>query len=139
MPVRHTRRALLTTLSSLLLAAALPRSARAALGRRRGPHPDPRPGIDASRVLPDSALADWPDALPAFAAVRGIPQIVDGIRCNCGCAGKPGFYSLLSCYEADGMARHCPICQGQAKLALRLHGAGKTLDEIRAAIDARYS
>jgi hypothetical protein len=36
------------------------------------------------------------------------------------------------------MARHCEICQGQARLALRLHASGKTLDEIRAAIDARY-
>jgi hypothetical protein len=36
------------------------------------------------------------------------------------------------------MARHCPICQGQARLSLRLHQAGKSLDEIRTAIDARY-
>jgi len=132
------RRTALATLSSLLLAAALPRSARAALSRRGGPHPVPRPGIDAAHVLPDSALADWPDALPAFAAAREIPAVLDGIRCNCGCAGQPGFYSLLSCYEADGMARHCAICQGQAKLAFRLHRSGKSLDEIRAAIDARY-
>lgn len=136
MSVQATRRSVLVLLSSLLL-SAVPRPARAVM-RRGGPHPTPGPGIDASRVLPDEALADWPDALPAFAAVRQIPQVVDGIRCNCGCAGLPGFYSLLSCYEAEGMARRCPICQGQAKLALRLHAAGKSLDEIRAAIDARY-
>jgi hypothetical protein len=36
------------------------------------------------------------------------------------------------------MARHCQICQGQGRLAHRLHKDGKSLDEIRAAIDARY-
>jgi hypothetical protein len=114
------------------------RRASAMVRPRRGPHPTPRPGIDASNVLPDEALADVPEARPAFEAVRRIPQVADGIRCSCGCADRQGFYSLLSCYEADGMARHCPICQGQARLALRLHESGKSLDEIRAAIDARY-
>jgi len=106
--------------------------------RRRGPHPTPRPGVNASKVLPDSALTESPDALPAFAAARRVPQILDGIRCHCGCADLAGFYSLLSCYEGDGMARMCEICQGQARLADRLHAAGRSLDEIRAAIDAKY-
>lgn len=101
-------------------------------------HPVPRPGIDASRVLPDASLAEYSGAIPAFQAVREIPQIVDGIRCQCGCAKLPGFYSLLSCYEGEAMARFCDICQGEARLALRLHRAGKTLDEIRDAIDVRY-
>ena len=106
---------------------------------RRGPgHPTPRPGITAVKVIPDAELVDYPGAKTAFEAVRQIPQIVDGIRCNCGCATFPGFYSLLSCYEGDGMARMCPICQGQGRMAYRLFTSGKTLDEIRAAIDARY-
>ena len=70
--------------------------------------------------------------------MREIPQIVDGIRCQCGCADLPGFYSLLSCYESEGMARWCEICQGEGRLAARLYKTGKTLDEIRAAIDARF-
>ena len=65
-------------------------------------------------------------------------EVVDGIRCQCGCADSPGYYSLLSCYEGDAMAKSCPICQGQGRLAHRLHKAGKSLDEIRAAIEARY-
>jgi phosphoribosyl-dephospho-CoA transferase len=36
------------------------------------------------------------------------------------------------------MARHCLICQGEAKLAVRLHGEGKSLAEIRRAIDAKF-
>lgn len=106
---------------------------------RRDPgHPTPRPGITAAKVLPDSELADYPSSKSAFEAVRGMPQIADGIRCHCGCADIPGFYSLLSCYEGAGMARACDICQGQGRLAARLFKSGKTLDEIRAAVDARY-
>jgi hypothetical protein len=104
-----------------------------------GGHPTPRPGIDASRVAKASELRDSPDAIVAFNEVRQIPQIVDGIRCQCGCATLPGFYSLLSCYEtADAMAKSCHICQGEGRYAFRLHRAGKTLDEIRAAIDSRF-
>jgi len=36
------------------------------------------------------------------------------------------------------MAQHCMICQGQARLAFRMHGEGKTLDQIRTAIDAKF-
>ncbi len=103
-----------------------------------GPHPVPRPGITADKVLTDEQLGAFANAIPAFADVRQIPEIVDGIRCHCGCADDPAFYSLLSCYEGEAMARLCEICQGQGRLAFRLHSAGKTLDEIRAAIDARF-
>ena len=103
-----------------------------------GPHPTPRPGITAAKVLTKEQLADTPDAIPVFDLVREIPEVMDGIRCQCGCADLEGYYSLLSCYEGEAMARHCPVCKGQARLAHRLHQAGKTLDEIRAAIDARY-
>jgi hypothetical protein len=108
---------------------------------QRGPHPHPapRPGITAEKVLASDQLGAWADAASAFDEVRQIPEIVDGIRCNCGCADDPSFYSLLTCYEgSDAMARVCPICQGQGRLAFRLHTAGKTLDEIRVAIDARF-
>lgn len=110
-------------------------------GPRRGPHPHPtpRPGITAEKVIPSDQLGPWATAAPAFDEVRKIPEIVDGIRCNCGCAETPGYYSLLTCYEGgEAMARICEICQGQGRLAYRLHQAGKTLDEIRAAIDARF-
>jgi hypothetical protein len=103
-----------------------------------GPHPTPRPGIDASHVLKPDQLTGAPNAIPAFDEVRQIPEIVDGIRCHCGCAKNKDFYSLLSCYEGDGMARECHTCQGQGRMAFRLHTAGKSLAEIRDAIDARY-
>jgi hypothetical protein len=102
-------------------------------------HPTPRPGITAEKVATKEQLAEHADAIPVFDMVRQIPEVVDGIRCNCGCAERKENYSLLSCYEgADAMAAHCTVCQGQGRLAFRLHKAGKTLDEIRKAVDARY-
>jgi hypothetical protein len=80
-----------------------------------------------------------PGAVAAFDMARTNPQILDGIRCSCGCSDQPGKRSLLSCYEGeDAMALDCEICEGQARLAYRLHGRGRSLDQIRAAIDARY-
>lgn len=111
-----------------------------AMGRRRtrGSHPTPRPGITSAKVLSAEQLADSPQVIPVFDAVRAIPEVVDGIRCKCGCADLEGFYSLLSCYEDLGMARHCPICQGEGRMVARLHKEGKTLDQIREAVDARW-
>jgi hypothetical protein len=103
----------------------------------RGPHPTPRPGIDASKVLTKDQLHKA-DAAPIFGKVRQIPEIIDGIRCHCGCAEQKDKYSLLSCFEGDGMGQHCEVCQGQAKLAFSLHRLHRSLDQIRASIDARF-
>jgi hypothetical protein len=103
---------------------------------RIGKHPDPRPGITAAKVIPADQVHNL-EARPIFDMVREIPGVVDGIRCNCGCAELEGFYSLLSCYE-NGMAQACLICQGQAKLAYRLQKEGWSLNGIRASIDAAF-
>jgi len=103
-------------------------------------HPDPRPGIDARDVLAAGQLEGYGDDVVAvFDMVREIPQIADGIHCYCGCAVMPGFRSLLICYQQDGMARGCHICQGEARLAYRRWKEGQSLDQIRRAIDARYA
>src|SRR5687768_6242101 len=127
--------------AALAVVALDPRRLVAACAHHRtpaGPHPTPRKGIDASRVLAGDRLKHTPQARTAFDEVRQIPAIVDGIRCHCGCATLDGFYSLLSCFEGEGMAQICDVCRGQGRLAFRLHRAGKSLSEIRAAIDDRY-
>lgn len=128
---RHNRREFLGFWGTSLLLLWTGRAGRV-------DHPEPRPGIDASKVLTRDQLADHPEAISAFDQVREIPQIVDGIRCSCGCASREGFYSLLSCYEGEGMARMCEVCQGTGRLAYRLHKQGKSLKEIREAVDLRY-
>ena len=99
-------------------------------------HPEPREGITAANVVPADKVD--PGAKEEFEMVRSIPHIIDGLRCSCGCADRPGNYSLLSCYEGDGMAQHCGVCQSTARLAHRLHKEGKDLNEIRAAVDKRF-
>lgn len=146
-PQLMTRRAMLvaSARAGVALAVALTigdgaTPALAAPVARDGKHPDPRPGIDASRIPPAEKLADRGESVvAAFDDARRIPEILDGIRCHCGCAEDPEMRSLLTCYEGDDpMAALCRICQGQARLAYRLHRGGRTLDQIRAAIDARY-
>lgn len=90
-------------------------------------------------MMTPAELSQRSDVSDAFEAVRAIPQVIDGLRCHCGCAEIPGFYSLLSCYEGTGaMALICPICQGEGRMAARLHKDGATLAEIREALDAKY-
>jgi hypothetical protein len=73
-----------------------------------------------------------------FDGIRAIPHIADGIGCHCGCREFGDHYSLLTCYEGESMARSCPICQGEGRVTVRLAKAGKSLNEIRAAIDAQF-
>jgi hypothetical protein len=138
----NSRRTFLATTTFAIIALVLrgrPLWAAPAPRRSVGDHPTPRPGITADKVPRKEQLADDPDAIPVFDMVREIPGVIDGIRCNCGCAELKDYYSLLTCYEgADAMARHCEVCQGQGRLAYRLHKSGKSLDEIRKGIDARF-
>lgn len=105
---------------------------------RRIAHPTPRAGVTGANVLTVADLEESPRLIPLFDAIRKIPSVADGIGCKCGCVGQEGIYSLLSCYEGKGMARGCPICQGEGRLVTRLHGEGKSLAEIRTAVDAQF-
>lgn len=124
-------------LARIAVAVAAPLLLSASRRRPVGPrHPDPRPGITAEHVLPDDRV----DAAhkDAYDAARQIPEILDGIYCHCDCADRhSNLRSLLSCYETE-MPMSCGVCSGEARAALRLHKQGKTLAEIRAAIDKRF-
>ena len=103
------------------------------------PHPTPRPGITGAKVATSEMLDADPVLTELFAGIRTIPHVVDGIRCHCGCADIDGHYSLLTCYEGPhAMARICPICQGEGRVAVRMAKGGRSLADIRIAIDAQY-
>lgn len=104
----------------------------------RASHPKPRAGVTGAKVVGPEQLARSAHLIPLFDGIRAVPQVADGVRCYCGCAELPGFYSLLSCYEGEAMAKICPICQGEGRLVVRLQKEGKSLDEIRAAVDAQF-
>jgi hypothetical protein len=148
------RRRFLTLLGGLGATIGAPRLLRATTPHRHhscgrcpgphvpGPHPEPRKNYKPTKVLTAEELDGDKELIELFDGVREHSTVIDGIRCHCGCAGTEGMYSLLSCYERDNpmqaMSKWCPICQGQGRLTIRLAKQGKTLDEIRKAIDARY-
>lgn len=126
-------------LTPLLAGAALRPSRLSAPIVRYGVHPDPRPGITGEDVLTADQLPGVETRVhEIFDMVREMPHIADGIGCYCGCAVRPGYRSLLTCYHQGGMAAGCDICQGEALLAHRRWKEGQELDRIRRAIDARY-
>ena len=127
-----TRRAFVATLLSAFPALSC------SVAYARLDHPEPRPGVDASQVVPALDLTHYPDAAPVLDMVREIPQIIDGIRCQCGCSDMPDKYSLLSCFEGKAMGQRCAACKAQVRAIHRLHREGKTLAEIRAAIDEEF-
>ena len=100
-------------------------------------HPDPRPGITAERVLPSSMMPNGPGVLAAYEAARSAPQALDGVYCHCNCSKSIGHRSLLTCFETEHGA-YCDICMGEAMLAAKMAGDGRSLTEIRQAIDAQF-
>ena len=100
-------------------------------------HPEPRAGMTAAKVLPASVFTAQPDIARVYAMAEDIPQVLDGLYCHCDCSEHSDHYSLLTCFESDHGA-HCDICLGEAELAYKLAQEGKTLEQIRAAIDAKF-
>ena len=86
-------------------------------------------------MLPADAVTERGREVYTMAA--RIPGLLDGIYCHCDCHGRDGLRSLLECFENE-MASTCGICLGQARLAHEMHEKGKSLDEIRRAVDDTY-
>jgi hypothetical protein len=101
-------------------------------------HPDPRPGITASRVLTEAELpADDAESRRAFAIARERPALLDGLACVCSCVDSARHRSLLACYETSHPTS-CPGCLDEAALAGRLAAEGRDLDEVRRAVDEAF-
>ena len=108
------------------------------LGSGEGaPHPEPREHITHDHVAPAARYASYPRVSQTYALVAEVPHLIDGIYCYCACSEHSGHYSLLDCYEDDHAAR-CDVCLSEAEMAHRMHRDGKSLEEIRTAIDRLY-
>ena len=101
-----------------------------------GEHPDPRPTPPS--VLDAAAFAGYERIQETYTMAAAIPNVLDGLYCHCDCEHHSGHYSLLDCFTDDHGAG-CDICLSEAQLAYRMTREGKSLDEIRAAIDALYA
>jgi len=134
-----TRREALRRLAAAgVLAALQPRGARALLVKPL-PHPDPRPGITSEHVLSLEQVGKRKSAvIDAYEYARTYPEIFDGIYCTCDCAkGKLGHRSLLACYEST-QPTGCGACQEEGDFVGKLAAEGKSLADIRAAVDKEY-
>ena len=124
---------------------------RDVLPRRRAEHPEPRPDVTAEKVLSRDAYEREVRKLvknekrfdsvlkkvsKSYEQAREIPEILDGLYCYCECSSY-GHRSLLTCFEVV-QAVGCGACKEEANLAYDLHRQGKTLAEIRAAVDKEY-
>jgi hypothetical protein len=97
-----------------------------------------RPGY--VQALPDAWSAAY-----RFALER--PDVLQWLPCYCGCGGM-GHRSNLDCFfqqrEAPGNftfeehGSYCDICVETANLAKRMVREGRTISEIRAAVDATF-
>jgi hypothetical protein len=139
--VRHTAHASQSRRHFLLaLAASVPAvvlAPRHLLAADPHAHPDPRPNITGEHILDAGTFTKDQDAIRAYEMAREIPDVLDGLYCYCRCQKTLGHRSLLSCYESK-QAAGCWSCQGQMKLAYKLHHRGQTLTEIRAEEDKQF-
>lgn len=102
-----------------------------------GHHPEPREHIAHDHVAPAAQFAAYPRVAETYTIAARIPHIIDGIYCYCACSEHSGHYSLLDCYK-DAHAARCDVCLSEAAMAWRMHQDGKSLDDIRVAIDRLY-
>ena len=100
-------------------------------------HPQPRPGITAVKVVPVSLVPRTPGAAEAYAAARASSATLDGVYCYCDCSKHAGHRSLLTCFETEHGA-YCDICMGEAMVASGMAQQGRSLTEIRGAIDRQF-
>jgi hypothetical protein len=102
------------------------------------PHPDPRPGVTGEHVLPEEEVGSRRRVREAYAAARTHPETFDGVYCACECDQSMNHRSLLSCFESR-QAIGCVACREEGELVGRLARDGRTLDEIRRAVDEEFS
>jgi hypothetical protein len=134
--VANLRRAApwVVTALALVVAALLLLPSRGGAGR----HPDPRGDLAAlaMTVLPSSSFPS-PDQARAYQIAREIPQTLDGLYCHCQCKESLRHRSLLTCFQSQH-GSGCDICMGEARMAFDMQQQGRTLQDIRIAIDQAY-
>ncbi|MBI4081632.1 MAG: hypothetical protein HY423_03380 [Candidatus Lambdaproteobacteria bacterium] len=77
-------------------------------------------------------------AFMGYAAAQRHRDVMDHLYCYCQCDRPPSYHkSLLSCF-VDQHGANCDVCQEQARQAGRMADEGKSIDEIRTAIDRTF-
>jgi hypothetical protein len=100
-------------------------------------HPTPRQGLTAADVESSLRYASYPRIAEVYEMAARIPEVLDGLYCHCDCSKHSDHRSLLTCFQDDHGAA-CDVCLTEAALAYRMVGEGKSLKQIRQAVDALY-
>jgi len=137
--ISKTHRLIVFFILSILLLAALPACSS-------------KP-VNGQAMMPLNQMPDEVQSAPvtvqqAYQFASANPDSMKQIPCYCGC-GAVGHTSNYSCYvqgvDANGKitfdkhALGCSICVDITQDVIRMKGEGKSIGEIRAAVDATYS
>jgi hypothetical protein len=114
----------------LLLGLATTRTANAH-------HPEPRGDLSEFTVASSSRYASYPRIAEVYDMAAEIPHVLDGLYCHCDCSKHSNHRSLLTCFQDDHGAG-CDVCLTEAALAHRMTNEGRSLKEIRQAVDDLY-
>jgi hypothetical protein len=94
--------------------------------------------VTGEHVLPEPELEGRRRVREAYAAARTHAEVFDGVYCACLCDETMNHRSLLSCFETC-QPIGCAACREEAELVARLARDGKTLDDIRLAVDEEFA
>ena len=76
-------------------------------------------------------------AARAYRAAKEIPEVLDHMHCYCECKKHNGHKSLQTCF-VNQHGLNCSICIDEAIMAHELHKKGKSIADIRRAIDRKF-
>jgi hypothetical protein len=89
-------------------------------------------------VLPEAEFGKSRRVREAYAPARTHPEVFDGVYCACRCDKSLNHRSLLSCFESR-QAIGCMACREEAELVAKMARDGKSLEEIRLAVDKEFA
>ncbi len=104
-------------------------------GPTAGPVPTYPRNVKDAMPLPatlDPRAFQRPEVREAYQVAKEIPKVLAQQPCYCYCQ-RQGHRGLLDCFRTEHAAS-CNICIKEALLAGRMHRAGSTAEQIRAAI-----
>jgi hypothetical protein len=101
--------------------------------------------VDPAAPIPPPLSPDLfqdPDIRARYRESFLLRQVLLQLPCYCGCHGKAEHKSLYACYVApvgaECYSAECVVCLEEAKMAEEMVAKGAAVEDIRAAIDARY-
>ena len=100
-------------------------------------HPAPRTEAEQLATAHPDDFGAYPEIKETYKMAAQIKSTLDGLFCYCHCKGG-GHYSLLDCFR-DEHGAGCDICLAEAQLAFRMKNEGRSLEEIRVAIDTQFA